>query len=75
MKTYVCDLCDHVIKEPYKMNMREFFVGAAFESYGVLPENSKRRQKIHLCGDCFETLKSVARGETKVQEVKQSGNG
>lgn len=74
MKTYVCDLCDHTIKDPYKVNMREFFVGVAIESYGLLPENSKRRQKIHLCGDCFEILKCIARGEIKIKESEMKEN-
>jgi len=61
MKTYICDICQKVIDNPYKMKMREFYVGVSFFEYCCVPEETSRKTKIHLCGDCFEMLKNKAK--------------
>lgn len=66
MKTYICDICQAVIPDPYKVKMREFYIGAAFYEYCCLPEKMKRKTKIHLCGDCFENFRMI---------IKEKRNG
>lgn len=60
MKVYQCDSCNKVITDPYEEKMKEFFVGCHFDYCGVLPENSKRKVKIHLCDDCYRGLNLIA---------------
>lgn len=60
MKTYICDSCERVISDPFEMKMKEFYVRCSFEVNGVLYCNSKRKVKIHLCGDCYKGLHLIA---------------
>ena len=59
-KKYVCDICDSVIDNPYKMHMREFYVGCDFTENGVVPADIKTfKTKIHICGCCFDALRNA----------------
>lgn len=61
MKTYICDSCGRVMSNPYRENMKEFYVDFfAHEGNGVLPCNCKRKVKIHLCENCYRGLYSIA---------------
>lgn len=55
MKTYICDCCGEQIKNPFKVKMVQFLIGIDFE-YG-LPDPFKRKEKIDLCGDCWDYVK------------------
>ena len=65
MKTYLCDACHGIINDPYVVKMKEFYVGCFIDNFGVQPCNSKRKKKIHLCGECFRALKEVANSVRK----------
>ena len=61
MNSYICDICEKPITDPYRANMREFRIAVTYEfGFGCQPEE-KTRTKIHLCGDCFEEFKRIAR--------------
>ena len=53
-KVYQCDACEMLTDTPHKIKMKEFYVGVTFDEYGVYPEDSTRKVKIHLCDDCFK---------------------
>ena len=69
MKCYICDICGRIMakEEPFKLNMREFYIGFEIDEYGLYPTNTKRRAKTHICGDCFLQFKKLVekKGETK----------
>lgn len=59
-KKYICDMCETVIDNPYSVKMREFYIGADYECGTVFPIPIKTSKfKIHICGDCFRTLKNI----------------
>lgn len=60
MKAYVCDSCGRVMSDPYRENMKEFYLDSVYEFGAILPEKRKRRKKIHLCKDCYKGLCSIA---------------
>lgn len=63
MKVYQCDCCNKVISNPHNVKMKEFYVGMmdTDSSSGiVIPFDSKRKIKIHLCDDCFKGLHVIA---------------
>ena len=66
MKTYVCDACHDVIDKPHNVGMKEFYIGASFDYDCVFPYNATRKTKVHLCDDCYHSLKYLA--------DKQKGN-
>ena len=59
MKVYVCDICSITIDDPHTLKMKEFYWACDYENDGIYPAKAKRKQKLHLCGNCFEGLKSV----------------
>lgn len=59
MKAYKCDICEIAITDPYTSKMKEFYWACDYENDGIYPAKAKRKQKLHLCGNCFEGLKSV----------------
>lgn len=61
MKVYKCDSCGKIIENPYTEEMKEFYVGSISENMGIFPINSKRKVKIHLCKNCFNALKDIAK--------------
>ena len=75
MKTYVCDCCDTVIKDPYEAQMKEFYYGAEYDFGAVFPVPTRRRNKLHLCGECFGNLKMFAKRKEVMQlrkmEIKE----
>lgn len=62
MKVYQCDCCNKVISDPYKVKMKEFYVGVDIEYFSgiAIPFECKRKIKIHLCDDCFKGLHVIA---------------
>lgn len=60
MKVYQCDACKKTIIDPYKVKMKEFYMGCHFDLFGVFPEDSKRKVKIHLCDNCYRALHLIA---------------
>jgi hypothetical protein len=58
---YVCDACGVTMTNPYKVNMKEFYVGCDFEYVGVFPIDCTRKVKVHLCEECYKGLKMIAR--------------
>ena len=61
MKTYVCDICCIAIDEPHTVRMREFcFTISNCDIYQV-PHKYKKKVKIHLCNNCFEGFKHIAK--------------
>lgn len=63
MRVYQCDSCNKVITNPHSVKMKEFYVGMmdTDSSSGiVIPIDSKRKIKIHLCDDCFKGLHLIA---------------
>lgn len=62
MKGYVCDFCGSVIKDPYKVKMKEFYLACVYSEHGVSPVEAKRKRKVHICGECF---KKIAKGSVE----------
>lgn len=68
MKSYVCDVCGFVITNPFVARMREFcFTFDNADIYQV-PEKTKIKEKIHLCNDCFEGFKAIAKEKARRQK-------
>lgn len=59
MKAYTCDICKIAITDPYTAKMKEFYWACDYEIDGIYPKKAKRKQKLHLCGNCFEGLKGI----------------
>lgn len=59
MKAYKCDICEIAITDPYTVKMKEFYWACDFEIDGIYPAKAKRKQKLHLCGNCFEGIKGI----------------
>ena len=59
-KVYKCDSCGATIENPYKVKMKEFYIGAKFDLGMCFPEDSKQKVKIHLCGKCYKGLCTIA---------------
>jgi len=64
MKAYVCDICGTAITEPYLARMKEFCFTVSNSDIYQVPEPTKTKVKIHLCNDCFEGFKSIAKEKT-----------
>lgn len=72
MRIYQCDSCKKAIEDPYTVKMKEFYVGVMdidSSSGIVIPIDSKRRVKIHLCDECYKALNLV--GELVLEELKK----
>lgn len=67
-EVYKCDACSVMIDRPYDVQMKEFYIGCSFESYGVVPVNSRRKVKVHLCDECFKGLKMIARNLRRAED-------
>ena len=59
MKAYVCDICSITIDDPHTLKMKEFYWDLIVENSRKYALKAKRKKKLHLCGNCFEGLKSV----------------
>lgn len=62
MRVYRCDNCNKVISDPYKVKMKEFYVGVDTDYFSgiAIPVERKRKIKIDLCDDCFKGLQAIA---------------
>lgn len=59
---WMCDACGSVTSNPYEVKMKEFYVGCSFVDFGVgFPINERRKTKVHLCDECYKSLKLIAR--------------
>lgn len=61
MKTYACDVCLDVIKNPFEENMVEFTHSMEIDEHGIDYKRWKKKQKIHLCKRCFENFRLLSR--------------
>ena len=59
-RVYRCDSCEKVIDNVYTARMKEFIVGYGYILSAVIPENAKRKVKVHLCDDCYKGLHLIA---------------
>ena len=59
-KVYQCDSCKQTIENPYDVKMKEFYYSAGYVLGAIIPEESKRKVKIHLCDKCFQGLCTIA---------------
>lgn len=53
MKVYQCNACGKIIKDPYKIKMKEFSYKINFEDN---ISRDKTKVKIDLCEECFKGL-------------------
>lgn len=62
MLAYVCDVCEKVIENPYEVKMKVFYIGGEidFEFMEMFYTPKRRKQKVHLCDSCFNTLREIA---------------
>lgn len=63
-QVFTCDCCKEVITNPYKLKMKEFYVGMYFDAdlggnVELESMNVKRKVKIHLCDDCWRGLRKI----------------
>lgn len=65
MRVYMCDICGITIDEPHSARMREFcFTISNCDIYQV-PQKDKKKVKIHLCNNCFEGFRNIAKHKAK----------
>ena len=62
---YVCDACGVTITDPYKVKMKEFYIGCDFTEFGDFPVCCRVKKKIHLCDECYHALHELARRPIK----------
>lgn len=65
MKSYICDICEIAIKEPYSAKMREFCFTFSNSDFDQVAEKTKRKVKIHLCNNCYERFKNIVKEKTQ----------
>ena len=61
MKAYVCDICGLAIFEPHTVKMKEFCFTIDNSDIYQVPQKDKIKVKIHLCNNCFEGFKGIAK--------------
>ena len=61
MKTYICDACLKPISDPYTAQMREFYIGAHIDEFGVWPCEARHKRKLHICNECLTDFKRFIR--------------
>lgn len=59
MKTYVCDICGHAIKNPFESKMVEFMYSAEIDENGIFPKWWKKKNKMHFCNKCFANMRDL----------------
>ena len=64
MKTYICDACGKVIKNPYEAKMKQFYYSADYEFGGAFPKPQTVKETVDLCEDCFKNLGRLFGNET-----------
>lgn len=62
MRVYQCDSCNKVIADPYKVEMKEFYLRVDTDYFSgiAIPVECKSKIKIHLCDDCYKGLHVIA---------------
>lgn len=70
---YKCDCCGEETEDKYKAGIREFnFVSEYIPNYGVVYNRFSRKHKIHLCEDCFFSIKRLIKEDKCLGDQKQS---
>lgn len=68
-KVVVCDVCRKEITDPHESNLTQFTyeIDYRYEGGMILPDKIKRKtkQKVDLCGECFENLRKIAEGKNE----------
>lgn len=64
MKAYACDSCKRITPDPYRINMREFYVGVRFDLGQWLPANTSANRRVHLCPKCWKNLSRLFDGDS-----------
>lgn len=59
MKVFQCDCCKKIIKDPYEVNFREYYLAVEYTLGAYFPVNSRKREKADLCADCYKNLHQV----------------
>lgn len=74
MKVYQCDCCNKVISDPYKVNMKQFYVGIDIEYFTRIktPIKRKRKIKIQLCDECYKGLNLIGELVPKKRESENN---
>ncbi len=68
MRTYMCDSCKKIVTDPFEAELKEFCYVPEYDFVGIIPVPTKRKIKIHLCGECFKNLNKIAKEVTEGQE-------
>lgn len=68
MKAYICDVCETTVVDPHVARMREFCFTISNSDIYQVPMPDKVKTKIHLCNNCFESLKDIAKGKAQRQK-------
>lgn len=69
MKVYQCDACKKVIRDPYKVKMKEFYIGTIFDDGTYFPIDTNRKTKVHLCDACYGGLSLIANKVAKYKDI------
>lgn len=72
MKAYVCDMCGIVITDPYYAKMTQFCFTVSNSDIYQAPQKDKLKAKIHLCNNCFEGLKAIAKEKMRREKGGES---
>ena len=70
MKTYVCDMCGIDIADPHSVEMKEFCFTVDNSDIHQVPTKDTVKVKIHLCNNCFEKLKAIAKEKVRAAKIK-----
>lgn len=68
MKVYRCDACEKVIGDPYKVKMKEFYIGTTFDNGIFYPLEIKKKTKVQLCDTCYRNLQFIANKVAKSKD-------
>lgn len=64
-KVYQCDVCENILDNPYTAKMKEFCLTVSNCDIYQVPEDTKIKRKIHLCGYCFSELKEYCKAKIR----------
>ena len=69
-KVYMCDACGITMKDPHEAKMKEFGMGLTYEFGEMLFIPVTQKTKVHLCDDCFHSLREIAKNK-RVGDVNE----
>ena len=70
MKAYICDICGIDITDPHSVKMKEFCFTVDNCDIHQVPTKDTVKVKIHLCNNCFEKLKAIAKEKVQMENTK-----